>query len=237
MTLPVSAPAAPAITMRKRAAAARHAASLLVLREAAAGPEILMGTRGAGHRFMPNLLVFPGGAVDRGDATATAATPLAPATRAMLECAATRRLAHALAIAAARELAEETGLTLGTPPELDGLFYLGRAITPPVRPIRFNARFLIVDAARVSGTLAGSGELENLRYYGIEDALGLALHPVQRHMLERALEWRAMPERERQMPHSAPLFRNRRWLSETPPPPSSPAAMPRSARGGATGGN
>ena len=40
---------------------ARHAASLLLWRRGEAGPEVLMGVRGAGHRFMPNRLVFPGG--------------------------------------------------------------------------------------------------------------------------------------------------------------------------------
>ena len=45
---------------------ARHAASLVVLRHSTSGePELLMGMRGARHRFMPNRLVFPGGAVDR----------------------------------------------------------------------------------------------------------------------------------------------------------------------------
>ena len=38
---------------------ARHAASLVVLR-AGPEPEMLMGMRGARHRFMPNRLVFPG---------------------------------------------------------------------------------------------------------------------------------------------------------------------------------
>ena len=60
---------------------ARHAASLVVLRRRASGePEVLMGMRGATHRFMPNRLVFPGGAVDRADLTAPAATPLSPHT-------------------------------------------------------------------------------------------------------------------------------------------------------------
>lgn len=199
---------------RRRAVTARHAASLVVLRDGPHGPEVLMGTRGAGHRFMPNRLVFPGGAVDRGDATAPAASPLPAITRAMLEKAATPRLAHALAIAAARELAEETGLSLGAAPALDGLHYLCRAITPPVSPVRFNARFLLVPENRVSGTLAGSGELENLRFYPVDEALGLELHPVQRGTLEQVRLWRAMSEADRMSPHPTPLFRERRWLSE-----------------------
>ena len=51
----------------------RDAASLIVLRRDTSAPAVLMGLRGAGHRFMPNRLVFPGGAVDPGDADAPAA--------------------------------------------------------------------------------------------------------------------------------------------------------------------
>ena len=82
-------------------------------------------------------------------------------------------MAYGLAICAARELREETGLTLGEPPDLDGLHYLARAVTPPKLPIRFNARFLVVHEDRVSGTLGGDGELDNLRYYGLTEALAL----------------------------------------------------------------
>ena len=72
----------------------------------------------------------------------------------MLAKGAKPRLAQALAVAAARELEEETGLSLGSPPDLSGLDYLCRAITPPESPIRFNARFFIVDAG--SGSRARS---------------------------------------------------------------------------------
>src|SRR4051794_25729787 len=132
---------------------------------------MLMGTRGARHRFMPNHLVFPGGAVERGDFDAPFKSPLPPHTRRHLEGGANPRLAQALAHAAVRELEEETGLALGRPPKLDGLEYLCRAVTPTHIPIRFNARFLIVDASRVSGTLAGSGELESLRFYTLVEAM------------------------------------------------------------------
>src|ERR1700690_1350006 len=115
----------------------RPAASLLVLRHADAGPEVLMGLRGAGHKFMPNRLVFPGGAVDPEDFSAPSASPLRPEVRRRLEVSADPLLAGALAAAAARELLEETGLTLGDPPHFDGLDYLCRAVTPPSMPIRF----------------------------------------------------------------------------------------------------
>jgi 8-oxo-dGTP pyrophosphatase MutT (NUDIX family) len=194
---------------------ARHAASLVVLRHSTSGePELLMGMRGARHRFMPNRLVFPGGAVDRADLTAPAATPLARPTRALLEKRANPSLAHGLGIAAARELAEETGLTLGDPPALDGLDYLCRAVTPPPGPVRFNARFLVVDAARVCGTLAGSGELEDLRFVDLEVALALDLATPTRFVIERLREWLALSEAERTAPRRTGLLTRRDWRAE-----------------------
>ncbi len=143
----------------------RPAASILVLRQPAGeAPCVLMARRGAGHRFMPNTVVFPGGAVDEADHHARFATPLAPRVQARLERSASPSLARALAMAAARELHEEVGLSLGEPPALDGLDYLCRAITPPERSMRFDARFFIVDASRVTGTAAGSVELEEPRW-------------------------------------------------------------------------
>ncbi|HET9018287.1 MAG TPA: NUDIX domain-containing protein [Acetobacteraceae bacterium] len=176
----------------------RHAASLLLLREAASGPEVLMGLRHAGHRFMPNRLVFPGGGVDAGDHAAPAATPLRPAVRARLEAAADAALAHALAIAAARELEEETGLSLGCPPPLGALDYLCRAVTPDSQPVRFDARFFVVPAEAASGTLAGSGELEGLRFYPLAEALALDLAGVTRRVLARLMVWRDLTPAQRE---------------------------------------
>jgi 8-oxo-dGTP pyrophosphatase MutT (NUDIX family) len=204
-----AAPSAPG-----RPVTPRHAASLIVVRQGADGAEVLMGMRGAQHRFMPNRLVFPGGSVDRGDYRARCATPLRPDVLVRLAKASTPRLAPALAHAAARELDEETGLSLGAPPHLDRLDYLCRAITPPESPIRFNARFLVVDAAAASGDLAGSGELENLRYYALQDALQLELALVTRRVLEQLQAYLALTDAERRNRYRTPLLRRRVWHSE-----------------------
>jgi 8-oxo-dGTP pyrophosphatase MutT (NUDIX family) len=184
----------------------KHAASLVVVRD---GGEILMGLRHAGHRFLPNRLVFPGGKVDRGDYAAPVASPLRPEVLRRLEKASGTRLAPALAAAAARELQGETGLSLGTPPHLRGIDYLCRAITPPTLPIRFDARFLVVDAAEVSGALVGSGELEGLRYYGVQEALSLALAAPTRFVLEQLQQFLALNEAERRARVAAPVLRPR----------------------------
>ena len=199
---------------RPRTVRARHAASIVVLRAHGDDPEMLMGMRGAKHRFMPNRLVFPGGAVDRVDLSAPSATEPPAHTLRHLRKAANENLAHGLAIAAARELEEETGLSLGDPPRLDGIEYLCRAVTPPDSPIRFNARFLLVNADRVSGTLAGSGELENLRYYGMAEAMALDLAMPTRLVIERLRIWLALSADERiAITHTA-ILRRQSWRME-----------------------
>ena len=175
---------------------------------------MLMGMRGARHRFMPNRLVFPGGAVERTDPASPSATQLSAHTERLLRKAADEHLARGIALAAARELEEETGLSLGTPPRLDALEYLCRAITPPNSPIRFNARFLLVPEEAVSGTLGGDGELENLRFYGVHEALALDLAAPTRLVIERAQLWIAMDEMTRRARTEAPVLRNQSWRME-----------------------
>lgn len=157
-----------------------------------------MGLRAAGHRFMPNRLVFPGGRVDLADRTAPAATELRPETRAALERRAPPRLARAIAMAAARELEEETGLQLGGPePALDRLDYLCRAVTPTIHPMRFNARFLVAPAEAATGTLRGSGELENLAWMSVEATLALPVAPITACVLRDFQKWLALPPNAR----------------------------------------
>ena len=126
----------------------------------------------------------------------------------------TRALARGLAIAAARELEEETGLSLGTPPALDGLDYLCRAVTPAASPVRFNARFLVVAASRVYGTLGGSGELEGLRWYGLEAALSMRLAYVTRHVILLLRDWLAMTPAQRRTRSRTPLMVEWDWQEE-----------------------
>lgn len=181
----------------------RPAASLLLLRERR---QVLMGMRGAGHSFMPNRLVFPGGAVDAADRVAPVARPLPGAALRVLAAEADAGLAHGIGVAAARELEEETGLSLGEPPDLSGMTYLCRAITPSANPKRFDARFLVLDAAAATGSLAGSGELLDLRWYGIEEALALDLVHATKAVLMQLQRWMAQPQG-----WQVPVMRERQW--------------------------
>jgi 8-oxo-dGTP pyrophosphatase MutT (NUDIX family) len=175
----------------------RPAATVILTRAGAAGPEVLMGQRGHGAAFMPSKYVFPGGAVDKADAEVPLALPLADT------CAA--RLGHpgaptpaTLAAAAIRELFEETGLALGTAadwhdapagwqefaglglrPTAQSLRFVFRAITPPGRPRRFDARFFLADATALAGDpqdfSRASDELSHLHWLPLREARALDL--------------------------------------------------------------
>ncbi len=67
----------------------------------------------------------------------------------------------------------------GIIPSAAGMRFIFRAITPPGRPRRFDARFLMVDASRVLNDLDdfshGSGELSHLSWVPLNEATSLEL--------------------------------------------------------------
>jgi 8-oxo-dGTP pyrophosphatase MutT (NUDIX family) len=187
--------------------------------------EVLLGVRSAGHVFMPHLYVFPGGRVDPGDARVPCPRPLRAEVEQKLLRSTTAARARALAMTAVRETFEETGLIVGARaklplrtrsphwkpffelnrvPALDRLDYVARAITPPNRVRRYDARFFMVDAAHVEGELGGNGELEDLRWVELHAARRLALSPITElvlNLLHRRLTGK--PE----TPEQVPFFR------------------------------
>lgn len=179
--------------------AIRDAATVIVLRNRLTGPSILMGQRGTNAVFMPNKFVFPGGAVDPSDGSVPLATPLPGLCQDRLAEQSAPDLQTALAAAAIRELWEETGLVLGQPgtwsatvpedwaefadmgflPSAKGLQFVFRAVTPPGRPRRFDARFFLVDADEIQGDLddfsRASDELSHLQWVQLDRARDLDL--------------------------------------------------------------
>ncbi|MFW6027798.1 MAG: NUDIX hydrolase [bacterium] len=191
----------------KRAPRPRDAATLILVRRSRTGPQILMGRRHRAHVFMPNKFVFPGGRVDPGDYRIPAASELKPHVARRASRRATPARARALALAAVRETFEETGLALGAPcerpprcrskswrpflnrrvqPALEPLEFIARAVTPPARTRRFDARFFMADAGHVAGTAhapEGSGELLELHWLTLDDARRLDLPSITRFVL------------------------------------------------------
>lgn len=189
----------------------RDAATLILVRRDAAAPRILMGRRSGGHDFMPDKWVFPGGRIDRtdyrgpvlSDLKADVAAELAASARLQRQDGV--RLARALARTAVRETFEETGLVIGRRdgPQLEGdlgaLSYIARAITPPARHKRFDARFLMADAERLQSLdPQDSRELGEVAWFTLSECRDLDLPTITRAVLdvvENHLDGRASAER------------------------------------------
>ncbi|GAB4385007.1 NUDIX hydrolase [Albidovulum sp.] len=177
----------------------RDAATVVLVRQGGAEPALLMGQRGAAAAFMPDKYVFPGGALDDADWQVPLAVPPDPLCAARLEADGRPGLAAALAAGAVRELWEETGLILGRPgrwpvappagwqsfaatghlPDAGALRFVFRAITPPGRTRRFDARFFLADAAAIAGDPEDFGrasdELGHLHWVPMSQARRLNL--------------------------------------------------------------
>lgn len=183
---------------------------------------------------MPSKFVFPGGAVDPSDMTAPLARPLAARCRQRLlvEAGATATgIPEAIAAAALRELAEETGLVVGRPddrdcpwpgfreaglcPDAGALTYLFRAITPPGRPRRFDAHFFVVDAADISGDpddfSRACDELSHLHWVSLDEARQLDLPFITEVVLAELTELVAAAGQQERLPcpETVPFFDNR----------------------------
>ena len=197
-----------------RALRPRDAATLIVVEHSDRGAaRVLMGKRHAGHRFMPGKFVFPGGRVEPEDRRMAAAGALDAHVEAKLNARVSRPspgFARALALAAIRETFEETGLVIGVAdygapenpppgawtrfaatgvhPSLDAIDFLARAITPPGRPRRFDARFLVVDARfiakRIDGAVHSEAELVELVWTPLDEARSLDLPGITHAALD-----------------------------------------------------
>ena len=194
----------------------REAATLIIVRQAKT-PKILMGKRAASHKFMPNKFVFPGGRVDPCDSRLVVPskmrTPVIRHLQAKTKKSMTPARLKGLALAAIRETYEETGLVLGRPttsdvtsrhpvwrtflelgvePALSNLDYVARAITPTKRNRRFDTRFFMADASELhnkpSDIKNGSGELLDLHWIGLKEALKLDL--PRKHQKEALFQTR-----------------------------------------------
>lgn len=192
----------------------RDAATIVLVRDgASAAPRVLMGQRGAGAAFMPNKFVFPGGAIDPDDSRIALAAPLTDDERRRLMQQPVTEAApppEAMICAAIRELWEEAGLILARPgtwqgtlpddwrafadaglrPSPVGLRYIFRAITPPGRTRRFDARFFLADADAIAADLDDFShaceELSHLHWIELAEARRLDLPFVTEVVLAEA---------------------------------------------------
>lgn len=153
----------------------RDAATLILVDRARDEPHVLVGRRHAGHVFMANKFVFPGGRIERSDARMSSVGALDKFSERRLRFGVPAKYTNKprmLALTALRETLEETGLLIGrraavaacppdwqpfadagVTPDLSALTFVARAITPPGRARRFDTRFFIADRKSVAADL------------------------------------------------------------------------------------
>ena len=182
----------------------KDAATLVLVKRGGDSPRVLMGLRPGSMAFMANKYVFPGGRMDPGDMRIRTASELDPLVAARTGVAPAR--ARGLALAAIRETFEETGILIGARaetvprsrapawakffthkimPRLDALELIARAITPPNRTRRFDARFFMADAGAIAHQIdaAENEELLKPTWLTIEEARALDLPSITRTVL------------------------------------------------------
>jgi 8-oxo-dGTP pyrophosphatase MutT (NUDIX family) len=114
---------------------ARQAASLILLRDSADGPEVLLVQRNPEQKFMGGAWVFPGGSVHDADAH------------------------HAAT--AARELEEEAGIRM---PDAAAVIPFSRWITPSEVKVRFDTWFFVTAAPDGTEARPDGGECVDARW-------------------------------------------------------------------------
>jgi 8-oxo-dGTP pyrophosphatase MutT (NUDIX family) len=219
----------------------RAAATLILIDRSGPLPKVLLGRRHANHKFMPGKFVFPGGRIEAGDFLMPAVRDLPDAAVEKLgKHVGTKAIKpRSLALAALRETFEETGIVLGEKaalpagrrapggwsafvehgflPDLSVLQFIGRAITPPGRPKRFDSRFFAVDARhighRIEGVVTENSELVELVWCPIAEAAELGIPIITAVILEE-LGKRSAAGFTQDLP--VPMFyeKNKRWIRE-----------------------
>ena len=164
--------------------------------------------------------VFPGGKVDREDGDDDMMARIDSVDHALhgalSDPALEIRAAAACYVAAGRETFEEAGLLLAKPApkrsamgpwrdfvaqgvqaDLDALDYVARAVTPPMVPKRFDARFFMAEADRLVSLerQADCGELDEIAWVDIDEALKLDLPSVTRFVVREVEQRLENPDR------------------------------------------
>jgi 8-oxo-dGTP pyrophosphatase MutT (NUDIX family) len=207
----------------------KDAASLILVRRHKRTIRVLMGERHRKHAFLPGRFVFPGGRLDIGDLRLVIPTDLRPEIRSKGAVGSSLGRARGLALAAVRETFEETGhlvgerkiarpgtrspvwrrfFSHGVIPKLETLDFVARAITPPGRPRRFDARFFLADAEHIALELDGrhaSGELLKPVWLTLRESRAAEILPITSCILDE-VEARLAdgPDSERPVPFYIP---------------------------------
>ncbi len=207
----------------------RDAATVVIRRIISGKPHVLMGQRGKNAVFMPNKFVFPGGSIDEQDEYVQLAKNIQPDLKKFLSYKAYTARPNAILSGAIREVWEEVGLriigkspnsvtklnnptqwdsflSIGYLPDPNGLEFFFRAITPPGRPRRFDARFFICNSDEIHGDLddfsSASSELSHIQWIDLKTVKELELPFITEIVLAEV----AAREKRGRNPAGIPFF-------------------------------
>lgn len=153
--------------MSQSPAPLRPAATTILVRDGADGPEVWLMERNRAIAFMGSAWVFPGGRVDDADHAAAVEAEPAPSD---LE-----RVPRPFWVAAARELEEEAGVRLGDRGyALDRLSIWAHWITPEVEPRRFDTWFFLARLPAGVEAAVDGGEAVRGGWFRPHDAIEAA---------------------------------------------------------------
>jgi 8-oxo-dGTP pyrophosphatase MutT (NUDIX family) len=224
----------------RKAVRPQYAAAIILVDRSGPAPKVLLGRRNKALKFLPGKYAFPGGRLELDDKVMASVGALDDLTASRLSLHRARRAPppRTFAVAAIRELFEETGLLAGAlptaavktvppvwqafaehgfAPNLAPLRFLARAITPPAFPRRYDTSFFLLDASaiahRIDGCVTEETELVELVWCTPEDGGKLDI-PLINAMILQELALRLKDDIPEQRP--VPFFyeRNRRWIRE-----------------------
>ena len=184
--------------MSSQGSSPRSAATLVILRDSARGPEVLLTVRPETMRFMPGATVFPGGAIAPADLDERwERASVLPPTEAAAATARDEDEALGPYICALRESFEEVGFLVGDgrvegiarsagdhPDEFlaaclglgvrlatDALVFAGSWVTPLGAPVRFDTSFFCVRAPAGWEPVPDPDEVASAKWMTPSDAL------------------------------------------------------------------
>jgi 8-oxo-dGTP pyrophosphatase MutT (NUDIX family) len=128
----------------------RSAATVILIRDGEAGPEVLMLKRNKALLFAGGVWVFPGGAMDAEDWQAAGGDET-----------------RAARVAAAREAKEEAGLNI----DPDLMVQISHWTTPEAEPKRFYTWFFLAMAESDSTVEIDGGEIHDYQWINIAEAV------------------------------------------------------------------
>lgn len=177
-------------------ASARPASTVVLLRDAGAGPETLLLRRNKALLFAGGYWVFPGGALEPADIEAGGGDDEAAAR-----------------VAAAREALEEAGMR----PDPDSMVQLSHWTTPVAEKKRFATWFFAAPVGAGAEVVIDGDEIHDARWIGVSEAIRcheggeLAMLPPTYVTLRRLARYSSIAtliagERARLSPAVSPVF-------------------------------